>query len=338
MTTAARRTMVMANRARAVRNFAFQFILASVLLTAGAHAQQDYPSRPIRIVVPSSPGGGTDILARQIAQKLTERWGQQVIVDNRPGAGQMIGIELVAKAAPDGYTLVMTATLLALNTVLYKKVPYDPVRGFAPISQVAAMPNIIVTHPALPARTIRELIALARSHPGQLVYASSGVGTGPHLSMELFLTMAGVKMGHVPYKSTNPGMIDTMAGQIQVLMSTLLPPLPHIKTGRLRALGVTSSKRVSSLREVPTIAEAGVAGYEVVGWYGIAAPANTPRDVINKLYGEIANILQSPETREKLAADGAEPVGSTPEQFAAFIQSEIDKWGRVVKSSGINVE
>jgi len=313
-------------------------MLAWPLLTAGALAQQDYPTRPIRIVVPSSPGGGTDILARQIAQKLTERWGQQVIVDNRPGAGQMIGIELVAKAAPDGYTLVMTATPLALNTVLYKKVPYDPVRDFAPISQVAAMPNIIVTHPALPARTIRELIALAKSHPGQLVYASSGVGTGPHLSMELFLTMAGVKMGHVPYKGTNPGMIDTMAGQIQVLMSTLLPPLPHIKTGRLRALGVTSSKRVSSLREVPTVAEAGVPGYEVVGWYGIAAPANTPRDVINKLYSEIADILQSPETREKLAADGAEPVGSTPEQFTAFIQSEIDKWSRVVKSSGIHVE
>jgi tripartite-type tricarboxylate transporter receptor subunit TctC len=313
-------------------------MLAWLLLIACAQAQQDYPTRPIRIVVPSSPGGGTDILARQIAQKLTERWGQPVIVDNRPGAGQMIGIELVAKAAPDGYTLVMTATPLALNTVLYKKVPYDPVRDFAPISQVAAMPNIIVTHPALPARTVRELIALARSRPGQLVYASSGVGTGPHLSMELFLTMAGVKMGHVPYKGTNPGMIDTMAGQVQVLMSTLLPPLPHIKTGRLRALGVTGSKRVSSLRDVPTIAEAGVPGYEVVGWYGIAAPANTPRDVINKLYSEIANILKSPETREKLAADGAEAVGSTPEQFAAFIQSEIDKWSRVVKSSGIKVE
>ena len=328
----------MSDRVRAARSFAAHVILAWLLVAAGAHAQQDYPARPIRIVVPSSPGGGTDILARQIAQKLTERWGQQVIVDNRPGAGQMIGIDLVAKAAPDGYTLVMTATPLALNTVLYKKVPYDPVRDFAPISQVAAMPNIIVTHPALPARTVRELIALARSRPGQLVYASSGVGTGPHLSMELFLTMAGVKMGHVPYKGTNPGMIDTMAGQVQVLMSTLLPPLPHIKTGRLRPLGVTSSKRVSSLSDVPTIAEAGVPGYEVVGWYGMAAPANTPRDVINKLYSEIADILKSPDTRDKLAADGAEPVGSTPEQFAAFIQSEIDKWSRVVKSSGIHVE
>src|SRR5260221_2237605 len=250
MTTAARGMMAMADRGRVARRFAAHVMLVSPLLTAGAQAQQDYPTRPIRIVVPSSPGGGTDILARQVAQKLTERWGQQVIVDNRPGAGQMIGIELVAKAAPDGYTLVMTATPLALNTVLYKKVPYDPVRDFAPISQVAAMPNIIVTHPALPARTIKELIALARSHPGQLVYASSGVGTGPHLSMELFLTMAGVKMGHVPYKGTNPGMIDTMAGQVQVLMSTLLPPLPHIKTGRLRALGATSSEPVSSPRDV----------------------------------------------------------------------------------------
>lgn len=313
---------------------------AVLLLAAGtqAQAQQDYPVKSIRIIVPSSPGGGTDILARQVAQKLTERWGQQVVVDNRPGAGQMIGIDLVAKAAPDGYTLVMAATPLALNTVLYKKVPYDPVRDFAPISQVAAMPNIVVTHPALPARNVRELIALARAHPGQLVYASSGMGTGPHLSMELFLNMAGVKMGHVPYKGTNPGMIDTMAGQVQVLMSTLLPPLPHIRTGRLRALGVTSTKRVSSMPDVPTIDEAGVPGYEVVGWYGMAAPANTPRDVIAKLHGEIVNIMKSPEVREKLAADGAEPVGSTPEQFGAFIQAEIAKWGKVAKSAGIRVE
>jgi tripartite-type tricarboxylate transporter receptor subunit TctC len=315
-------------------------LTAVLLLAAGAQAQaqQDYPVKPIRIVVPSSPGGGTDILARQIAQKLTERWGQQVIVDNRPGAGQMIGIELVAKAAPDGYTLALTASPLALNTVLYKKVPYDPVRDFAPISQVAAMVMVVVTHPSLPARSIRELIALAKARPGELVYGSSGIGTGPHLAMELFLSMAGVKMGHVPYKGTNPGMIDTMAGQVQVLMSTLLPPLPHIRTGRLRPLGVTGSKRVVSLPDVPTIAEAGVPGYEVIQWYGIVAPANTPRDVIAKLHGEIANILKSPEVREKLAADGAEPVGSTPEQFAAFIREEIAKWGKVVKSAGIRIE
>ena len=316
-------------------------ILTMATLTSfsgAAHAQQEYPSKSIRIVVPSSPGGGTDILARQIAQKLTERWGQQVLVDNRPGAGQIIGIEMVARAAPDGYTLVMTATPLALNTVLYKKLPYDPIRDFAPISQVAAMPNLIVTHPALPVRSLRELIALAKARPGQLAYASSGVATGPHLSMELFNYMAGVKIEHIPYKGTNPGMVDTIAGQVQILKSTLLPPLPHLKTGRLRALGVTSAKRVSSLPDVPTIAEGGVPGYDVVGWYGIVAPANTPREIVNKLQGEIASILKSAEVRDKLAADGAEPVGSTPEQFAAFIQSEIDKWGKVVKAAGIKVE
>jgi tripartite-type tricarboxylate transporter receptor subunit TctC len=222
--------------------------------------------------------------------------------------------------------------------VLYKKVPYDPVRDFAPISQVAAMVMVVVAHPSLPARTIRELIALAKAHPGQLVYGSSGIGTGPHLAMELFLSMTGVKMEHVPYKGTNPGMMDTMAGQVQVLMSTLLPPLPHIRTGRLRPLGVTGAKRVVSMPDVPTIAEAGVPGYEVIQWYGFVAPANTPREVITKLHGEIVSILKSPEVREKLAADGAEPVGSTPQQFAAFIQSEIDKWGKVVKSAGIRVE
>jgi len=319
-------------------NSAVYAMAAALLVTSSAQAQPDYPAKPIRIVVPSSPGGGTDILARQLAQKLTERWGQQVVVDNRPGAGQMIGIEFVAKAAPDGYTLVMTATPLAVNTVLYKKVPYDPVRDFAPISQVAAMPNMVVTHPALPVRNIRELIAMAKARPGQLVYASSGIGTGPHLSMELFLSMAAVMMGHVPYKGTGPGMIDTIAGQVPVLMSTLLPPLPHIKTGRLRPLGVTGATRVVSLPDVPTVAESGVPGYEVVGWYGIVAPAHTPREVIVKLHAEIASILKSQEVREKLAADGAEPVGSTPEQFAAFIKSEIDKWGKVVKSAGIQVE
>ena len=314
-------------------------VATALLLFAGAaQAQPDYPAKPIRIVVPSSPGGGTDILARQIAQKLTERWGQQVVVENRPGAGQMIGIELVARAAPDGYTLALTASPLALNTVLYKKVPYDPIRDFAPISQVAALPNMVVTHPTLPVRTMRELIALAKARPGQLVYASSGIGTGPHLAMELLLSITGAKMEHVPYKGTNPGMIDTMAGQVQVLMSTLLPPLPHIKTGRLRPLGVTGATRVVSLPDVPTVAESGVPGYEVVGWYGIVAPAHTPREVITKLHREIANILMSPDVREKLAADGAEAVGSTPEQFAAFIKSEIDKWGKVVKSAGIRVE
>jgi tripartite-type tricarboxylate transporter receptor subunit TctC len=283
-------------------------------------------------------GGGTDILARQIAVKLTERWGQQVIVDNRPGAGQMICLELVAKAAPDGYTLVMAATPLAVNTVLFKKVPYDPLRDFAPVTQVAAMPNLLVSHPALPARTIKQVIALAKARPGELTYSSSGIGTGPHLSMELFNAMAGVKIEHVPYKGTSPAMVDTISGHVQMLMSTLLPPLPHLKPGRLRALGVTGAARLASLPEVPTVAEGGVPGYEVVGWYGMAAPANTPRAIVAKLQSEIAAILQAPETREKLAAEGADPVGSTPEQFGAFIKAEIEKWGKVVKTAGIPLQ
>ena len=299
---------------------------------------KDYPNRTIRLVVPSSPGGGTDIIARQLSVKLTERWGQQVIVDNRPGAGQMIGISLVAKSPPDGYTLVMTATPLAVNTVLYKKVPYDPIRDFAPVTQVAAMPNLLVTHPTLPVRNVKQMIALAKSRPGELTYASSGIGTGPHLSMELFNHMAGIKLEHVPYKGTGPALLDTMSGHVPLLMSTLLPPLPHLKTGRLRALGVTSAKRVSSLPDVPTVAEDGVAGYEVVGWYGIAAPAGTPQPVVAKLQTEISAILHAPEMRDKLAADGAEAVGSKPEEFGAFLKSEIDKWGKVVKAARIPMQ
>jgi len=298
---------------------------------------QDYPVKPVRIVVPSSPGGGTDILARQIATKLTERWGQSVIVDNRPGAGQMIGLELVAKSPADGYVLAVAATPLAVNSALYKKVPYDPVRDFAPVTQVAAMPNILVAHPTLPARTIKQMLALAKARPGELTYSSSGVGTGPHLSMELLNYMAGVKMEHVPYKGTNPAMVDTMSGHVQMLMSTLLPPLPHLKTNRLRAIGVTSAKRLASLPDVPALAE-GVPGYEVVGWYGMVAPANTPRAVVAKLQKEITSILQAADTREKLAADGAEPVGSTPEEFGAFIKSELVKWAGVVKAAKLPME
>ena len=318
-----------------IRLWAVATVTALCALQASA---QEFPARAIRIVVPSSPGGGTDILARQIATRLTERWGQQVVVDNRPGAGQMIGLELVAKAPADGYTLVVTATPLAINTVLFKKVPYDPIRDFAPVTQIAAMPNLLVSHPSLPARTVAQVITLAKARPGELTYSSSGIGTGPHLTMELFNYMTGVKIEHVPYKGTNPAMIDTISGHVQLLMSTLLPPLPHLKPGRLRAIAVTGATRVSSLPEVPTIAEGGVKGYEVVGWYGMAAPANTPRAVVNKLQAEVASILKAPETREKLAAEGAEPVGSTPDEFGAFVRAEIDKWSKVVKAANIPLQ
>ena len=306
-----------------------------ILLVAPAMQAQEFPTKPIRIVVPSSPGGGTDILARQLAVKLTERWGQQVVVDNRPGAGQMIGISLVAKSPPDGYTLVMTATPLALNTALYRKLPYDPIRDFAPITQIAAMPNLLVAHPALPARNVKQLIALAKSRPGEVAYGSSGFGTGPHLSMELLNYMAGITLQHVPYKGSAPGLLDTISGHVHLLMSTLLPPLPHLKTGRLRALGVTSARRVSSLPDVPTVIEGGVAGYDVVGWYGVVAPAGTPQPVITKLHKDFVAAIHTPETREKLAADGAEAVGSKPEEFSALIKSEIDRWTKVVEAAKI---
>ena len=311
---------------------------AAVLIASHTGHAQEFPVKPVRIIIPSSPGGGTDILARQLSVKLTERWGQQVIIDNRPGAGQMIGISLVAKSPPDGYTLVMTATPLALNSALYKKVPYDPIRDFAPVTQVAAMPNLLVTHPTLPARTLRQMIALAKARPGELAYASSGIGTGPHLTMELLNYMAGIKLEHIPYKGTGPALTDTMSGHVQLLMSTLLPPLPHLKTGRLRALGVTSAKRVSSLPDVPTVAEGGIAGYEVVGWYGIAAPAGTPQAIVAKLQTDISAVLLAPEMRDKLAAEGGEAVGSKPEEFGALIKSEIDKWSKVVKVARIPMQ
>jgi len=313
-------------------------VVVAVLLASGGAQAQEFPVKPVRIVIPSSPGGGTDILARQLSVKLTERWGQQVIIDNRPGAGQMIGIALVAKSPPDGYTLVMTATPLAINSVLYRKVPYDPIRDFAPITQVAAMPNLLVTHPTLPVRNLKEMIALAKARPGDLAYASSGHGTGPHLSMEYFNYMAGIKLQHVPYKGTGPALTDTISGHVQLLMSTLLPPLPHLKTGRLRALAVTSGKRVASLPDVPTVKEGGLPGYEVVGWYAIVAPAGTPQPVVTKLYTDISSALLAPDMRQKLAAEGAEAVGSRPEEFSAFLKSEIDKWGKVVKAAKIPMQ
>ena len=320
------------------QRFILPAAIAGTLLSSAVVQAQEFPVKPVRIIVPSSPGGGTDILARPLAAKLTERWGQQVIVDNRPGAGQMIGIALVAKAPPDGYTLVMASTPLAINTVLYKKVPYDPIRDFAPITQVAAMPNLLVTHPALPVRNVKQLIALAKARPGDLAYASSGVGTGPHLSMELFNYMAGIKLQHVPYKGTGPALVDTISGHVQLLMSTLLPPLPHLKTGRMRALAVTSVKRVPSLPDVPTVTESGVPGYEMIGWYGIVAPVGTPPAIVAKLQTDIVAELLAPDARERLASQGGEAVGSKPEEFGSFIKSEIEKFGKVVKAAKIPMQ
>jgi tripartite-type tricarboxylate transporter receptor subunit TctC len=306
--------------------------------TAGApavHAQGSYPVRPIRLVVPSAPGGGTDITARIISPRMSELLGQQLVVENRAGAGTMFGSEVVARAAPDGYTLLMGISTLAINPAIYKKLPYDALRDFAPVSQVVTLPNILVSHPSVPIRTVKELVAFARTRPGQLNYASAGLGTSPHLSMELMLVMTGLKMTHVAYKGSGQGVVDVLAGHVPLMMPSILTGLPHTKAGRLRALGVTSAKRAAGAPDVPTIAEAGVPGYEATQWFGVAAPAGTPKDIITRLHDAVVRTLKTPEVTERLLADGAEPVGNSPEEFSAYIRSETEKWAKVVRSAGM---
>ncbi len=307
--------------------------LASVSLPA--HAQSSYPTRTVRLIVPSSPGGGTDISARIIAPQLTQFLGQQVIVENRPGAGTMIGGEAVARAAPDGYTLLMGISTLAINPAMYKKVPYDALRDFAPISQAVALSNVLVIHPSLPPLNLKSFIAFAKARPGELNFASAGLGTSPHLSVELFLVLTKLKMLHVPYKGTGPGVIDLIAGHVPVMMPNMLSAKPHIRSGRLRALGVTGAKRAPGADDIPTIAEAGVPGYQAVQWYGVLAPAGTPADIITKLHAGVVRAVQNPDVRKRLMNDGAEPVGSSSAEFAAYIRAETDKWAKVIKAAGI---
>ena len=320
-----------------------RLLLAAPVLFAAmlpqALAQDNYPNRPMRIIVPSAPGGSSDIGARLIAQRLSERWGRSVVVENRAGAGTIIGNDIVAKAPPDGYTLLMAPGALATIPSTYKKVPYDAVRDFAPITQTLFVPNLIVVHPSLPAKSVKELIALAKARPGEIFYASAGHGTQPHLTMELFLMMAGIRMIHVPYKGGAPGITDLVGGQVAVMTTSSLSLLiPQVRAGRLRALGVTSATRNPALPEVPTVIEAGLPGYESVQWSGLLAPAGTPREIISKLHKEAVAILRTPEARERLRGDGSEVVASAPDEFAAFIQAEIVKWARVVKAAGIQPE
>ena len=313
-------------------------IAAMLAATTLAHAQANYPTRAVRVIVPSAPGGGTDISARILAPQLTSFLGQQVIVENRAGAGTMIGGEAVARAAPDGYTLLMGISTLAINPSMYKKVPYDALKDFAPISQAVSLSNVLVVHPSLPVRNLKEFIALVKPRPGQVNFASAGVGTSPHLSMELFLVMADLKMLHVPYKGSGPGVTDLVAGHVPAMMPNMLSAQPHIKSGRLRAMGVTGSKRAPGADEIPTIAEAGVPGYEAVQWYGLLAPAATPRDIITKLHAGVVRALQNPDVRQRLLNDGAEPVGNSPEEFANYLRGETTKWAKVVQAAGIKPE
>jgi tripartite-type tricarboxylate transporter receptor subunit TctC len=305
------------------------------LFALGA-AAQEYPARPVRIIVPSPPGGGTDIVARVLAQHFARSFGQQFFVENKPGAGNMIGIEAVARSAPDGYTLLMTASTLALNSVLFKKVPYDPVRDFAPITLTATAPNVLLVHPAVPAQSLAEFIALAKAKPGALSYGTPGIGTSPHLSMELLKSMAGIELQHVPYKGTAAAVTDVIGGQIAATFANALTAKPQVDAGRVRALAITGPRRIEALPGVPPVAEAGVPGYEAMQWYGLLAPAGTPAAIVARLNGEALKALRSAEMKERLAADGAEPLGGSPAEFAALILRELDKWTRVARAAGID--
>ena len=316
---------------------ALALVLVS-LVTPLAGAQPAYPSKPVRLVVPFPAGGTTDLLARAAAQKLFEAWGQQVIVDNRPGAAGNIGAELVAKAPPDGYTLLMgTVGTHAINTSLYAKMPYDHVKDFTPVILVAGVPNVLVVNPGVPVNSVAELIAYAKANPGKLNFASSGSGTSIHLSGELFKTMTGVQMTHVPYKGSAPALTDLIGGQVQLMFDNLPSSLAFIKAGKLRALGVTGATRATALPETPTVADT-VPGFEASSWFGILAPAGTPRDIVLKINGEVAKWLASPDAKEKLAAQGANVASGSPEDFAKHIQAETAKWAKVVKESGAKVD
>ncbi|HVO90653.1 MAG TPA: tripartite tricarboxylate transporter substrate binding protein [Casimicrobiaceae bacterium] len=315
--------------------------LFAVLLLAAplALAQTNYPTKPIRLVVPFPAAGTTDILARAAAQRLSEAFGQQVVVDNRPGAGGNIGTELVAKAAPDGYTLLMgTVGTHAINQSLYSKLPFDPVKDFQPVILVAGVPNVLEVNPALPVNSVQDLIAYAKANPGKLNFASSGNGTSIHLSGELFKTMTGVTMTHVPYKGSAPALTDLVGGQVQLMFDNLPSSLAFIKAGKLRAIAVTSTARASALPDVPTIAESGVPGFDASSWFGILAPAGTPHDVVVKINAEVAKWLATPEAKEKLASQGAIAFGGSPEDFAKHIATESAKWAKVVKESGAKVD
>ena len=318
---------------------AYCVLLCAVFAGTAVAQSGGYPARPLRLVVPFAAGGPTDILARVIAQRLSERWGQQTVIDNRPGGGGNIGAELVVKAAPDGYTLILaTQGILSVNPSLYRNLRFDPVRDFAPVSMAAAMANILIVHPSLEAKTVRELIQLAKAKPGQLLYASAGSGSASHLATEMFKSMAGVDIAHVPYKGAAPAVVDLLGGHVQVMLIGLPAGLPSARTGRLRALGVSSLQRSAAAPELPTLNESGFPGFEVVNWLGVLAPAGTPPAILDKLNAEVQAILRLPDTRERLLGQGFEPGGNTRAQFANYIKAELARWTKVVKDSGARAE
>ena len=301
-------------------------------------AAETYPLRPIRMIVAYPPGGGTDRVGRVMAEELAQQLGQNVVVDNRGGATGNIGSELAARAVPDGYTLLMgNVAPNAVNVSLFKKLGFDPVKSFAPISLVAVTPNILVVHPSVPVKSVSDLLALARAKPGALNFPSAGVGSSSHLAGEMLKSMAKIDMVHIPYKGGGPSLIALISGQVQIMFATLPAAMPHVKSGKVRPVAVTTAKRSLAMPDLPTIAESGVKGYEAATWYGLLAPAGTPRPVINRLHGETVKILAGP-TRQRLEAQGFEPDGGTPAAFAAYIKSEIAKWAKVIRDAGIPAE
>jgi tripartite-type tricarboxylate transporter receptor subunit TctC len=318
--------------------------ICSLLLPAGlllalatAVAAQDYPTKPVRLIIPFPPGGSNDVVGRMIATHLGEHLGKQVVVDNRSGAGGVIGTEIAANAAPDGYTLLIISSAHAYNPWLYK-LSYDPIKSFTPIGILASGPNVLAINPSLPVNSVKELVALAKQKPGELQYASAGVGTFQHLGAELFKLEAGVDMLHVPFKGGGPAMIDVMGGHTKLVFSSLVQTTPHLKSGKLKALGTGGSKRSTVLPDVPTIAEAGVPGYEAVNWWGMVAPAGTPQAIIDKVHKALGAVQTSPEVQKQFSSEGAEIVQMSPSEFAAYLQKEIVRWERVVKEGNIKAE
>ena len=313
-------------------------LIICFLLIANSVTAQPYPSKSVRFIVPFAPGGTNDIVARMVGVKLTEAWGQPVVIDNRGGAGGVIGADLAAKSVPDGYTLLMANVNFATNPGLVRNLPYDTEKDFAAVSLLATSPSVLVVHPSIPVRSVKEMIAFAKAKPGQLSYSSSGAGTTGHMAMELLKQMAAIDMVAVHYKGGGPALIDLIAGRVSPGFATILSAAPHIEGGRLRALAVSTPKRSSALPDRPTVAEAGVPGYEFTGWWGVVVPARTPHAVISKLNGELVKILAQPDVRERLVREGADPASTTPEAFTAYMRSEVAKWSKVIKTANIKAE
>ena len=315
----------------------FAFIMVLIIAAAGVHAQA-YPAKPVRFIIPFPPGGPTDIMGRLAAQRLTEAWGVQVVADNRAGAGGNIGAEMCAKSPPDGYTICMMTVAQSISPAIYPKLGFDPLRDFAPVTLMATLPSLLMVHPSLPVKNVRELVALARAKPAILTYASTGNGTSPHMLMEMFKWMASVDLVHMPYKDASPAMIDQISGQIDVAFSTAIAALPFVQQGKVRAIAVSTKDRFPPLPDLPTLDQGGVKGFDGSSWQGVVMPANTPRDMVAKANAELAKMLKAPDMKEKILLQGGIASGNSPEEFTAFIKSETDKWAKVAKAAKVRLE